>query len=137
MGALRRDVGPAVLGFSSPSGPGGLVEPGADIVIERVIQRGLFRGERLEIHPSSAKAFDMQSGHAGLEPLFEGMEPVCLAVFPSVTAGAGVRFKFASRVMPLHMGTLQTGGVIKMTLRNVSDAPARFRANLIGVRSES
>ncbi len=128
-------VRPVILGFSSEADV--LVPPGGTVEVKRVIQRGSFRAERLEVHPTSAKAFDVQSSRAGREAIFDGQEPVCLAVFPSASAGKNIRFKFSPRVVPLHLDTLKVGEVIKMVLLNVSSEPARFRANLFGVGSDA
>ena len=117
------------IGFSSASDTP--IEPGGTIEIKRSVQVGTFRPQRLEIRPRSALAFDVIGGQIGGRVLLLDGETICLAVF-----GSAAKTRFAPRVWTLPISnSLKLGESVKMTLRNVSDAPARFCANLIGVGS--
>lgn len=128
---MHAAAGTVVFGFSSPHDE--LVPPGGTVEIKRSVAHGYFRPERLEIRPRSAIAFDLVGGQLGPRILIEGGEAVVLAALPSSQIG----LKFAPRSLTLPHFMLGVGMSIKATLRNISDKPARFCANLIGMGTES
>ncbi len=119
-----------ILGFSSD--PKELVEPWVVVTISRTPQYGHLRVERLEVHLLSARAFDLEQCTVG-GALVTGPDPVCLAVLPSSLHD----LRFAPRVLTFDgVKTIGVAEQIRISVRNVSGKPARFRANLFGVSSE-
>jgi hypothetical protein len=105
---------------SFSTAPDELILPGGDARLEHKVQRGPWRGNRLEIHPKSAAAFDLISGYCGGRV----MGSACLAVLPSGVSNVA----FSPRLLALDVESLQMGQKIEMVFRNVSSEPARFRA---------